>query len=751
MKASASDTSWWAKCPTLESYRRRIGAEITSLRRAVIKAEREDGYWYETASITIKNGQVDVYIMKGAANAKELAEGLSPTDDEKRAIAVEIAAVNFPRSINARKGQLPPELKNVDPQHYSVFHDLSGKEILFIQWRENGEKPDWPFTFWSDHKWRMLEPDGLLPLYGLEQLNDAYLVFVHEGATAARKVAARLAAGGGAVADFPWDSTLKLGTHIGWPGGATNAHRVDWSPLKKRPNLQIVVVADNDQAGVEAVATISQILLRTMEVIKFDDRFKVGFDLANEWPANKEWWRGLLYVGPTYDDCLFSATWATDAIRSGGQGAPPHKVRGQFAKEWFWIEDPAVYVRRSQPDKLLSEEVFNRSVRPFSHVANTARLLIQHESSKCSGVTYDPGHMPGKVNIDGRLVINVYRPPTIPAKEGDPKTFLDFTEHLIPEKNDRIEFLRWAATLIARPEIRMTYGVLLISETQGVGKGTMGEAIIAPLVGEHNVSVPSEKEIVDNNYNYWLAHKRLAVVHEIYSGHSVKAYNILKSTISDKFVTIRLKFLPNYMLENWIHIFACSNSMRALHIEESDRRWLVPRVTEMTQPHKYWVDLHQWLAAGGLEIVRWWADDFLQTHDPVQRGVDAPSTGLKKEIILETRSEGSQLAYDLGLLILEKHKGEKIVLAMENVRDWVAGQRKMDRNDRRLEKALTLRKALKAAGMHEPQREVGKEDRRFYYTKHRKSHLVANFSIGLEVEWNAIKEFYRDAKDLWPF
>ena len=85
--------------------------------------------------------------------------------------------------------------------------------------------------------------------------------------------------------------------------------------------------------------------------------------------------------------------------------------------------------------------------------------------------------------------------------------------------------MRWCATLVARPDIRMEYGVLLISEMQGVGKGTLGERILAPLVGPWNCSFPTEQSIVDSSFNSWIAHKRLAVVHEIYAGHNIKAYN----------------------------------------------------------------------------------------------------------------------------------------------------------------------------------------------------------------------------------
>ena len=101
--------------------------------------------------------------------------------------------------------------------------------------------------------------------------------------------------------------------------------------------------------------------------------------------------------------------------------------------------------------------------------------------------------------------------------------------------------MRWCATLIARPDIRMQYGVLLISETQGVGKGTLGEKILLPLVGKHNVVVPSEK-VVTGKFTGWVAHKRLAVVHEIYAGYSSKAYDELKSIITDQYIEVEMKF-----------------------------------------------------------------------------------------------------------------------------------------------------------------------------------------------------------------
>ena len=59
----------------------------------------------------------------------------------------------------------------------------------------NGSKKrDLPWTMWSDGKWRCMEPDGLLPCFGLHLLRNNYKpVMLHEGAKTALMVQAMLA------------------------------------------------------------------------------------------------------------------------------------------------------------------------------------------------------------------------------------------------------------------------------------------------------------------------------------------------------------------------------------------------------------------------------------------------------------------------------------------------------------------------------------------------------------------------------
>ena len=126
----------------------------------------------------------------------------------------------------------------------------------------------------------------------------------------------------------------------------------------------------------------------------------------------------------------------------------------------------------------LSPEQFNALVRPFSDTHDTARLMTPIFSSQGDSLTYQPfkrqsgRHVAEVETIEGRRLVNTYRPPDVKPMEGDPGPWLEFMAHLIPDDRDRLETMRWCATLVAT-EIKMTYALLLISETQGVGKSTL--------------------------------------------------------------------------------------------------------------------------------------------------------------------------------------------------------------------------------------------------------------------------------------
>jgi len=331
--------------------------------------------------------------------------------------------------------------------------------------------------------------------------------------------------------------------------------------------------------------------------------------------------------------------------------------------------------------------------------------------------------------------------------------------------------LRWCATLIAKPGVRMRYGVLMTSRTQGVGKSTLMERVLAPLVGWHNVSIPSETQIVDSAFNSWLGRRRLVLVHEIYAGGSKRAYNKLKSVITDDTLTVNEKYKPEYELRNWIHVIAASNSKAPLKMAMQDRRWLVPGVTEAKQEPSYWKGLNEWLAGPGLPAVHQWAIDFVAEHGAVGSADEAPMTAAKGELIIDTMSEGQRLLYDLGSWMVElgrewtyqpvtgpavvyvRMPGEtgepvRLVTTDRDVRLWLCKQVQREWNDSKLESLLTVREVLQDAGMQIVSTRKVKGERRVVMANFDVDAAFADLEAEKRRDWATLDRYYRNADRL---
>jgi hypothetical protein len=428
------------------------------------------------------------------------------------------------------------------------------------------------------------------------------------------------------------------------------------------------IVADNDEPGRAAVPAISQHLRLPTFAVLFTDEFPSSFDLGDDFP-DRMFSRDSgerVYTGPAFRDCLHPATWATDMVPSGQKGGRPgYILRESFKGMWAYIEEADTFVCTQMPEIIRTETVLNKMLASFSHVAETSRLIVKAYQGRAVNVCYRPDSKGLKVTSRGSSAINLHVPTTVRSRPGDIMPFLEFMAYLIPDDGERHQALRWCATLIARPDIRMSYGMLLISEAQGVGKTTLGASILAPLVGVQNVSYPGENDIT-SAFNQWVANKRLAIVNEIYSGSIWKAYHALKSAITDRDVTVNQKYQRQYNVENWCHVLASSNSMRALKMENDDRRWFYPEVTEWAWPGDKFVALRRWLNGGGLSIIKAWAEGWNDYVMPHER---APMTARKREMIEGSRSEAQAEAAAIAEVLLDMGKPAGVL--MKDVTGWV--------------------------------------------------------------------------------
>ncbi len=662
--------------PSTAQYLARVGAEPRTLKSATIK-EEQGKYWRDVARI--------LFSSTGAINAPA---GYEPTAEEAIRVKAEFQSVKWPKVVNPHKAaipSLPKGVETLDQEGVFTFLDTEGERVLMLQHRVEFQKNKvyLPWTLWDDGEWRCAEPEKSLPIWGLDQLKDHEVVFIHEGARSAAY--ARSLSN-----DHPWGKELSAAAHLGWIGGALNPHRTDWSPFRTSNIKRAYIVADNDWPGKSIVPAIAQELRCLTFAIIFNDQFPVSFDLGDDFPEN--FWHNLggrpHYVGPQFRELVHPATWMTDVVEGEKGGRPTYALREVARRMWAYVEEADSLVCLEMPEIVRTEAILNKMLAPYSHTQNTCRLIIKNQRGRNVRLAYRPD-IP-RLLITSKQVssINTHIPTLIRSKEGCPAPWLEFLEYLIPSTIERKEVERWCATLIACPEVRIGYGLLMVSERQGVGKTTLGEHVLAPLVGWTNVSVPSEASLL-SMFNEWAAHKRLVLVNEIYHGRSWKAYNALKSVITDRTIEVNKKYVPQYNVENWCHIYACSNSMRALKMEDSDRRWFYPELVEQGWPKEKFAQLRDWLERGGLAIIAHWAEGFGDYIGPAEH---APLTQRKKDLIEDSMSAPAREAHRLGAFLSAKTKPYS--LSMREIRSWIKGEVGGTIHDSDLE----LRKAMQMGG-----------------------------------------------------
>lgn len=614
-------------CKAVTDYINRLGAKWKTLFTANIEIE-SFGYMKEVSSIRFtRRGEVFCQ------------QHLKPTEEEAEAIAEEVSRIQFPDIVTV--AALSPAsmsslmLKATDEELF-IFKNGSG-EICFVQVRvelDNGDKRYVPQTYWSDGEWRAVEPEEGLPIYGIEHVRPGDRVFLHEGAKAAR-AAQRIADG----IDHPFSSYFSTGKHVGWVGGAHYIWKTVWSDLVRQCG-ELVIVPDNDYIGRSGIAKISRRFNCPAQALLFDGCWPPSWDCADSVPADFFSDDGT-YIGPDLADMLSPCDKATEEVGLTDNGKPIYGVTEQFASQWCRVQRMKHYVHVSKPEISFDREQFNVQVRPYSDVAETANLLAKVPGNISTQLTFLPGKPTGLVYQDGEMQFNQYKDRRIkPLKGGTIEPFNSFMEYLFPEEAERVQVVRWMATLYACPSAKMNYAILLLSKLQGVGKSTLMN-ILSEMIGRKHVSFPGDA-MIQSDFNSWIINKRFVAVHEIYAGQNWKAYNRLKPLITEEMLEANSKHLATYTFPSCVHFMAASNSLEALRIENDDRRWYVPKLPETF--YSDYNQLYEWIRQGGLKYL---AQHFMDFEGYVKPGEHAPKTQAKLRLIEQSMPMDERLVVTL--------------------------------------------------------------------------------------------------------
>lgn len=145
---------------------------------------------------------------------------------------------------------------------------------------------------------------------------------------------------------------MRYGCHVGWLGGTEQADRSDWAGLAKLGWKNVVIVADNDDGGVDVAAKLAEHFRCRVDVMRFDGLFTETFDLGDPFPDDM-WDKHKRYTGPSFEDCLIPSDWATDTVLmpTGTSGRLALELIGKGDAEGFegeahsgeiWLRFPGI-------------------------------------------------------------------------------------------------------------------------------------------------------------------------------------------------------------------------------------------------------------------------------------------------------------------------------------------------------------------------------------------------------------------------
>lgn len=327
-----------------------------------------------------------------------------------------------------------------------------------------------------------------------------------------------------------------------------------------------------------------------------------------------------------------------------------------------------------QSGTLLKRVGFNGS---FGHNLPMVRdlasyLLALGYLTKVQDITYVPFEPEGFVVRNGLSYWNTFQPSEVVAQSGDPMPFLEFMEYLIPEDAERDHLMKMMAFTVRNPGQKLRHALLLRSRVHGVGKSLLVDQIWARLLGRHNVSKISSRELT-SPFRSWAKGNLMVVVEELNLGAGLQTYNELKEIITDTRVMINEKFLTPREWEVYATFVFISNLEAPILIEGADRRFFVIDTPAEKRESIYYQRFVAWVE-NNLGVIR----NYLDEVDLTAFSHHAPPPMTAAKLALIQRSV-SPLAQELAHHI-EERTGvfDRDVLSIDQMRTVLSGHAPSD-------------------------------------------------------------------------
>jgi hypothetical protein len=209
----------------------------------------------------------------------------------------------------------------------------------------------------------------------------------------------------------------------------------------------------------------------------------------------------------------------------------------------------------------------------------------------------------GWIERKGVSCFNLYRPPTI--KLGDAskaKRWVNLVREVFP--NDADHIIKWFASRVQHPEVKINHGLVLGSQAQGVGKDTMIEPV-KRAIGPWNFKEVAPKNIFDA-FNPW----RRAVILRVSEAKDMgevtrfELYDGTKTLMAapPDVLECNEKHIKQHYVLNCMGVIITTNHLTdGIYLPAEDRRhyvaWSDCEPTDFAPD--FWTELWKWYDEGG--------------------------------------------------------------------------------------------------------------------------------------------------------
>lgn len=211
-----------------------------------------------------------------------------------------------------------------------------------------------------------------------------------------------------------------------------------------------------------------------------------------------------------------------------------------------------------------------------------------------SAVVCDPGN-----DRDG--VYNLWRGFAVEPRPGDCSKMHAHIREVVADGDTKTAnyIERWLAWTVQNPG-QPSGTVLVMRGEQGTGKGVLGRTV-ADFFGAHGLHLTSTRDLT-GNFNAHLQSACFVFGDEVFASSDTREIGKFKTLITEKTLTIEPKGHDQFTVPNRLSIIMASNAEHPVHVEPSDRRFIVVDVSSAkANDADYFGALFGELGAGGRE------------------------------------------------------------------------------------------------------------------------------------------------------